>query len=152
MSAAKTRLTQEELTVALRAYTQAGINEGLAADLPDKYRPKHLKWAVFQQLALEGRISSSGTPDIIALKNREEIDKVFHEIEDLFVGLAGRWQDESQYEDIAEYGEVLEKQLPEHFWFREMSKRPFGLKFTLRKRHYHILLTGRQYSWKRVAS
>lgn len=41
-----------------------------------------------------------------------------------------RWQDESQYENIADYGAVIAKQLPAGVTLVGMHKRPFGFTFT----------------------
>lgn len=41
-----------------------------------------------------------------------------------------RWVDESQYENIADYGVVIAKQMPAGAVFVGMHKRPFGFTFT----------------------
>lgn len=45
--------------------------------------------------------------------------------------LYGRWLDESQYEDIKEYGNSLKKILPKNVKLRKMTKRPFGFEFSI---------------------
>jgi AICAR transformylase/IMP cyclohydrolase PurH len=40
--------------------------------------------------------------------------------------LSARWQDEKEYEDIAEYGKAIAAKLPPEVAFVKMLKRPFG--------------------------
>lgn len=47
-----------------------------------------------------------------------------------------RWADESQYENIADYGAVIAKQLPAGAVMVCMHKRPFGFTFTLGAQRY----------------
>lgn len=44
--------------------------------------------------------------------------------------LAGRWQDEQEYEDFAEYRAAVEKKMPDGFTLLEMKKKPFSFKFS----------------------
>lgn len=73
-------------------------------------------------------------------------------LENLVVRLAGRWADESQFENIAEYQKVIEAELPRGFTITRMTKRPFGFEFTIGDGFkYQVFCTSRQYGCKRVA-
>lgn len=79
---------------------------------------------------------------------RARINIVFNDLEPLMVNLMARWNDEKEYEDIADYGEVIRKRLPEGFELTGMQKRPFGFKFKVDGKHYKMEITGRQYTWR----
>lgn len=54
--------------------------------------------------------------------------------------LAARWQDEHEYENIAEYGEALKDMLAKHgAAVVRMSRRPFGVVFSLPDVPVHYL-------------
>lgn len=48
----------------------------------------------------------------------------------VLVRLYERWANEAKYENIADYGAVLEKHMPAGVVFVGMHKRPFGFTFT----------------------
>lgn len=52
--------------------------------------------------------------------------------------LAQRWQDESQYEDINQYRDVIAGLLPQGMLMQGMMKRPFGFKFRLAGRMFRL--------------
>lgn len=87
------------------------------------------------------------TPDHIA-----RIDRLFADLQPLVISLAGRWADESRYEDITEYAAVIRPKLPAGFQLVAMSKRPFGFTFTIdcSPALYAITCTMRLYAWKRI--
>ncbi len=62
----------------------------------------------------------------------DDLSKVIKPIAENLGSLADRWQDESQYEDINDYRKVIEKRLPSDFKIDQMTKRPFGFRFTFR--------------------
>ena len=45
--------------------------------------------------------------------------------------LAARWQDECEYEDIADYADVMKKLLPRNWRFVEVHTAPLGFKFAM---------------------
>lgn len=47
-----------------------------------------------------------------------------------FDNLATRWADEKEYEDIADYGDVLKSIMPAGCVYVGMSKSPFGVDFS----------------------
>lgn len=51
--------------------------------------------------------------------------KVNDEYARFLMYLYERWQDEKEYEDIAEYLECIKKKIPEAY---KITKRPFGIK------------------------
>lgn len=53
--------------------------------------------------------------------------KIHHEICPLIDRLCGRWACEKEYEDFAEYAEVIKKNMPEGGEFVKATKRPFGV-------------------------
>lgn len=48
----------------------------------------------------------------------------------LVARLCERWLDEAGYEDIKEYGSVIQKSMPVGYALVSMTKRPFGYVFT----------------------
>ncbi len=93
------------------------------------------------------RQKAATTPENIA-----RIDAMFHRIEAGFENLAERWLDECKYEDIAEYGRVIQTWLPAGFKLTAMMKRPFGFRFNIgTDAEYTVTITNSKYEWKRVA-
>jgi hypothetical protein len=85
-------------------------------------------------------------------ENRARIDAFFTATQDLILGLADRWQDEAQYEDIEDYAAVVKKSLPKGFSFVAMTKRPFGFKFRVgTDAVYAITASSSTYKWSRVS-
>ena len=77
---------------------------------------------------------------------------MFHKLENVMYTLYGRWQDEKEYEDIADYGVTLRSYLPEGFELTKMHKKPFGFEFTLESNPgavYFVKMTAKEYSWGR---
>lgn len=81
----------------------------------------------------------------------KRIDAMFDQMADLLLSLQSRWQDESKYEDISDYGKVIAANLPEGFMLTKMTKRPFGFEFSIGTGAVYVMqTTSRQLSWKRV--
>lgn len=64
--------------------------------------------------------------------------------------LYGRWRDESDYEDINEYGEcitkVIKKQFPQYgVTLVSSTKKPFGVKVNIDERKFHIYVKKKGY-------
>ena len=72
------------------------------------------------------------------MMNNQFLDKV----EPTFRSLYERWQDEKEYEDFAEYREVMKKLITEHgAEFLDMTKRPFAFKYTLNGEKFELRMT-----------
>lgn len=48
-----------------------------------------------------------------------------------------RWVDEHEYEDIEEYGQALQRILPDDVKLTRMTQRPFGFHFTRDGKTFH---------------
>lgn len=71
---------------------------------------------------------------------------------DLFGNLWARWQDEREYEDIADYAAPLQPLAAEcGVTIVRMNKRPFGCIFGVGPKMFQITVTGRSYAYKRIA-
>ena len=71
-----------------------------------------------------------------AIINNENVDNCFFNLYD-------RWRDESQYEDINEYGKVIFNSISKNFpdygiQLVSSTKRPFGVKIKLDNKIFHI--------------
>ena len=71
-----------------------------------------------------------------AILNNESVGKCFYNLYD-------RWRDESEYEDINEYGNVILKTITNNFpqyniTLVSSTKRPFGIKIDLDGDKFHI--------------
>jgi len=77
----------------------------------------------------------------------------FNSMSTLIENLASRWQDEKQYEDIADYKKVIDKAAKKFSGVKvtEMTKRPFGFFFTLAGCTYQVKCTMTQYGYLRIA-
>lgn len=70
----------------------------------------------------------------------------------LFANLYGRWLDEQEYEDINDYIVPLQPIAAEHgVALTKMTKRPFGVQFTVGVRVFHMTCSSRACQWKRIA-
>lgn len=56
----------------------------------------------------------------------------------LIVNLCERWLDEHEYEDINQYGAVIQKHMPPGFHLEAMTKCPFGFDFTDGRQRYRL--------------
>jgi hypothetical protein len=64
-------------------------------------------------------------------------------IANVFFNLHERWQDEKEYEDIADYAAPLQSVLPAECVIEKMTKRPFGCKLAVRGAPFKLFLTPR---------
>ncbi len=84
-------------------------------------------------------------------EDKKRIDDVYSDLNETMMYLYARWQDEKEYEDIAEYGRVLAVKLPEGFKLIKMSKKPFGFDFSIGTAAvYNMYVNVRSYGWKRI--
>ena len=84
---------------------------------------------------------------------REVALKIFRSLEDLMVDFWSRWQDEREYEDINDYGKVIQTELDTFDAGAKlvtMSKRPFGFTYTLSEVSYKVTVKLGSYGYKRV--
>jgi len=73
----------------------------------------------------------------------------FVESSDMLQNLAARWQDEQQYEDIADYAKPLEAAASKHgVKIVKMHGRPFGVTLNVNGRLFRITVNSRTLSWK----
>lgn len=82
-----------------------------------------------------------------------KIETMFTAIEIPLARLYGRWLDEKEYEDIKDYGVVVQRSLPAGFRLVEMTKKPFGFTFQVEGepgRNYAVTMTPHRYAWKRL--
>lgn len=80
---------------------------------------------------------------------------MFTSLNDILPNLFFRWQDEKEYEDINDYGEVIDKHLKANhpnIRFLLMNKVPFGFVFTYldSPSHYRVTCNSRQMSWHQI--
>lgn len=83
-----------------------------------------------------------------------DINRFCDRIAERLAYLAGRWLDEREYEDFADYAAEMRKALPKGYTFVRATKRPFG--FTFRADAfpgalYAVSCTTHSISWKRIA-
>lgn len=71
--------------------------------------------------------------------------------EDLLVHLRYRWLDESEYEDIEQYGDRIKKEFPDNWKLRKMFKRPFGFEVKVGDKNiYRISVKAGCIEWKKI--
>lgn len=78
----------------------------------------------------------------------DTITKVYSDLQKLMISLYARWQDEKEYEDIADYGKAVERVLPEGVTFIKISKRPFGVHLKTGGHLFSLEVTSSQYRCK----
>ena len=65
--------------------------------------------------------------------------------------LYDRWQDEQEYEDWDDYKTVIKKSVTEFpVVVTQVTKRPFGFRFSVNERSFKIFVTSRTIGWKRI--
>lgn len=80
------------------------------------------------------------------------IESFFATVENTFMNLYSRWQDEKGHEDIKDYADVVRKSLPAGWTGCGMTGRPFAFTFSIgTEAKYQIYATSKQYGWKRIA-
>jgi hypothetical protein len=76
-------------------------------------------------------------------------EAVFINTRDLVVSLYSRWQDEKEYEDIADYASVLTKAISPHgATLTKMTKKPFGFHFLAEGKKYFFGVNSRRVYYK----
>lgn len=87
-----------------------------------------------------------------APEHKATINRVFRSAEKTMSYLYCRWQDEKEYEDIADYAKPIRPLLPAGMNFRRMTKRPFGFEFDIgTDAVYSVFVNAKQYGWKRIS-
>jgi hypothetical protein len=80
-----------------------------------------------------------------------EAEAFFHAAQKMLSYLWGRWQDEKEYEPIADYALPLKPIAAKAgVEIVKMTSRPFGCRFTVGPKVFTIRVTGREYSYQRV--
>lgn len=83
--------------------------------------------------------------------NKVSLDAMSAAMHENFDYLAGRWEDEKEYEDITDYASHIMKFLPDGFILTKMSQRPFGFYFTIGNGAvYFYYATSKTVGWKQV--
>ena len=82
---------------------------------------------------------------------KDLVNKFYHDNVELMTNLYSRWQEEKEFEDIADYGNVF-KPLVEAIGgtFIKMTKRPFGFTFTVDVATYQMKHTATSCAYKRI--
>ncbi len=84
-------------------------------------------------------------------KVRTAVIALYESMTEQMIYLYSRWQDEKEYEDIADYGNAMKGNLPKWATFVKVTERPFGFKFkTEDGRLYSFTINARKYTWTRI--
>lgn len=76
---------------------------------------------------------------------------IYKAAEQTVINLAGRWIDESQYEDIEDYAKPLIPIVAQLGGkVVKMNKRPFGFDFEIGGARYQVRCTATTYSYRRI--
>jgi hypothetical protein len=84
------------------------------------------------------------------------VNAIFGNIEELFVNLYSRWQDEKEYEDFNDYTtrlmEEVVKHSPKDTKLVKGNKRPFGITISIPHFPYNVKISIKrnQYTWETV--
>lgn len=85
-------------------------------------------------------------------ERKEKAMKLYEQLQNLMLTLHARWQDESKYENIDDYGESIEKHVAKIGGeFVKMNKRPFGFIYKLADATYQVMVRVGSYEYKRIA-
>jgi hypothetical protein len=80
-----------------------------------------------------------------------KVKKFWRDNQEILENLYCRWQDEKEYEDIKDYGEVIRPKVEKIGGkFLKMLKRPFGYNFQLGGATYRIYVNSTTYGYKRL--
>ena len=71
-------------------------------------------------------------------------DQLFDQITPFLDNLAGRWRDESKYEDFKDYVAAAKAATPPGFDFLSLTQRPFTLTLTRDGKKYQFKATARK--------
>jgi len=82
-----------------------------------------------------------------------EAVKFFNDSAEMIIELYLRWQDEKDYENIADYADALDPMAEEAgVVIVKMNKRPFGCNFTVSGKTFRLSLSARgTLAYKRIA-
>ena len=83
----------------------------------------------------------------------EVAEHVYKGCENMLINLYGRWLDEKEYEDFAEYGKVIADRIIFEFpqvKFVKASKNPFGFTFMAESKTYQVGINSKNYYYKRI--
>ena len=85
----------------------------------------------------------------MTVKERKTIaEKIFSSLEDVMSELYYRWQEEKDFEDINDYGEVIASEVSKFGGkLIKMTKRPFGFHYRLGDAIYSISYSRDEYSY-----
>ncbi len=85
-------------------------------------------------------------------KNLKLINSAYKDMEKIMVQLYSRWLDEKRFENIEDYGDVIEKNLPKGIQMVRVLKRPFGFVFSVgTEAQYRMFIdSSNQYGWDRI--
>lgn len=95
------------------------------------------------------------TPAEIAKKEFESVLPIIEKVKSRLIILYGRWQDEKEYEDFADYAENMKVHLANvvpDLEFVKATKRPFGFSFTgdALTGIYRVSVTRQHITFKRI--
>lgn len=85
---------------------------------------------------------------IVPTASRAKAEHTFEHLQKLMSNLYARWLDEREYEDIAEYGKAVERNLPEGVTFVKITKRPFGVHLKVDSLVFAIEINSTRYRLK----
>ncbi len=81
----------------------------------------------------------------------DQANSFYKKATETMVYLAGRWRDESQFENIDLYMMPFSKIANEcGVQLKAMTKRPFGVKFAVDQKEFHAFIRGNSYEYKRT--
>jgi len=91
----------------------------------------------------------------MALSLKEIVNNLANEVQTPMENLYCRWQDEKEYEDIRDYGRVLEPVIKKHGGkLEKMTKRPFGFVVIFQTQtgvvKVKFCINNTSFSWKRA--
>jgi hypothetical protein len=94
------------------------------------------------------------TPEAARQVRQTKVRLIYNALQNTMLNLVSRWLDESEYEDIADYAKIINKELEQYnLVVLKMSKRPFGFTFVVNGHVYAITLSANgAYTCKSVKS
>lgn len=87
----------------------------------------------------------------IVEERKQKAEAIFEALETTICNLHGRWQDEKDHEDWADYAKAMKKAITgQGGTFVKARKRPFSLTYELEGATYQIFCNRREYGFKRL--
>lgn len=85
--------------------------------------------------------------------NLKIINSAYQNLEKLMVNLYRRWLDEKDFEDIEDYGDIIQSNLPSDIVMVRVTKKPFGFVFHVNtEARYRMFINSRsEYGWERIS-